>query len=73
VGRFVGIGLLGIALTVVIAFAASQLWMYRATSVVGLGPRPSIGLQDIQRVSDLEARFDQDAGRPRLVVLISPT
>ena len=47
--------------------------MYRATSVVGLASRPATGLQDIQSVSDLQTYFDRDIGRPRLVVLISPT
>jgi hypothetical protein len=73
VGRIVRIGLVGIVLLAVILAVAVELWMYRGTSVVGLAPRPATGLQDIQSVSDLQARFDQDAERPRLIILISPT
>lgn len=65
--------LLGLVLPLVLLVIALQLWMYRATSLPGVAPRPAIGLQDIQSVSDLQTRFDQDMGKPRLVVLISPT
>lgn len=65
--------LLGVVLPLVLLVIALQLWMYRATSLPGVAPRPAIGLQDIQSVSDLQTRFDQDMGKPRLVVLISPT
>lgn len=34
----------------------------------GMGP-----LEDIQDVGQLEARFNADAGKPRLVMLVSPT
>ena len=34
------------------------------------GTRP---LEDIQNVGDLQARFMRDAGKPRLVLLVSPT
>jgi len=30
-------------------------------------------LQDIQSVADLQKRFQADAGKPRLVLLVSPT
>jgi hypothetical protein len=72
-GRLVRIGFIGVVLPLVILFVAIQLWMYRATGVVGLAPRPATGLQDIQSVSDLQTYFDRDIGKPRLVVLISPT
>lgn len=65
--------LLGLVLPLVLLVIALQLWMYRATSLPGVAPRPATGLQDIQSVSDLQTRFDQDMGKPRLVVLISPT
>ena len=65
--------LLGVVLPLVLLVIALQLWMYRATSLPGVAPRPATGLQDIQSVSDLQTRFDQDMGKPRLVVLISPT
>lgn len=73
VGRFLRIGLIGVVLTLVILFVAVQLFMYRATSVVGLAQQPATGLQDIQSVSDLQTYFDRDIGKPRLLVLISPT
>ena len=73
VGRFVRIGLIGAVGSLVILFIAVQLWMYRSTSVVGLAPRPATGLQDIQSVTDLQTVFNRDIGKPRLVVLISPT
>ena len=73
VGRFLRIGLVGAVGLVVMLFVVGQLWMYRATGVVGLAPRPATGLQDIQSVTDLQTYFDRDIGKPRLVVLISPT
>ncbi len=30
-------------------------------------------LQDIQSVADLQTRFQADVGKPRLVLLVSPT
>jgi hypothetical protein len=50
-----------------------QLLVYRHTSVPGFAPRPSSSMQDLNSVSDLQARFDQDVGHARLVLLISPT
>ena len=73
VGRFLRIGLVGAVGLVVMLFVVGQLWMYRATGVVGLAPRPATGLQDIQSVTELQTYFDRDIGKPRLVVLISPT
>ena len=47
---------------------------------VGSTPRPNwsstggaTSLTDLHDVSDLQARFGQDAGRPRLLLLVSPT
>jgi hypothetical protein len=50
-----------------------QLLVYRQTSVPGFAPRPTNGLQDVTSVSDLQARFSQDVGHTRLILLISPT
>jgi hypothetical protein len=36
-------------------------------------PPASMSLTDLQSVGDLQARFSQDAGKPRLVLLVSPT
>ena len=30
-------------------------------------------LTDIQRIEDLQSRFNRDAGAPRLILLLSPT
>jgi hypothetical protein len=32
-----------------------------------------ISLTDLHDVSDLQARFNQDVGKPRLLLLVSPT
>ena len=37
------------------------------------GAASSVRLVDLHAVSDLQARFEQDAGKPRLVLLVSPT
>ena len=34
---------------------------------------PAIALADINSMDDLRARFNDDAGSPRLVLLLSPT
>ena len=33
----------------------------------------AISLTDLHDVSDLQARFNQDVGKPRLLLLVSPT
>ena len=50
-----------------------QLLVYRETSVPGFAPRPASGLQELSSEADLQARFAQDIGHPRLLLLISPT
>jgi hypothetical protein len=37
------------------------------------GPAPATQLTDVQGVLDLRAAFNADSGRPRLVLLLSPT
>ena len=39
----------------------------------GTASRPAAALQDIGSIQDLQTRFAQDAGKPRLVLLVSPT
>ena len=39
----------------------------------GTASRPAAALQDIGSIQDLQAVFAQDAGKPRLVLLVSPT
>jgi hypothetical protein len=48
--------------------------------VIGSTPRPNqastggaMSLTDLHNMSDLQTRFNQDAGKPRLVLLVSPT
>ena len=48
--------------------------------VVGSTPQPNqastggaMSLTDLHDISDLQARFSQDAGKPRLLLLVSPT
>ncbi len=46
-----------------------------APGVTGNG-RPSVSapvLTDMQRIEDLQSRFNRDAGTPRLILLLSPT
>jgi hypothetical protein len=58
-----------LALVVVVV----QLLVYRETSVPGLAPRPAGGLHELAGEAELQARFAQDSGHPRLLLLISPT
>jgi hypothetical protein len=42
--------------------------------VIGtLSPSSSVTLTDLNRTDELRARFNQDKGAPRLVLLLSPT
>lgn len=36
-------------------------------------PPAGMSLTDLHDMGDLQARFNQDAGKPRLVLLVSPT
>jgi hypothetical protein len=60
-------------LPLLVVLIVVQLVVYGQTSVPGLAPRPTRGLQDLTSEADLQARFAQDIGHPRLLLLISPT
>ncbi len=72
-GRLLRSVVLGWLLPVAVVLAVVQFFVYRGTSVPGFAPRPAPGMQDLSREADLQARFAQDIGHPRLVLLISPT
>jgi len=40
---------------------------------LGLGQEQDSSLVELRSLDDLRARFDADAGSPRLVLLVSPT
>ena len=46
-------------------------------AAIGLGlfasPRPKSPLTDLRSVEDLRAKFNQDKGKPRLILLLAPT
>jgi hypothetical protein len=60
-------------LPLALVLAVVQVLIYRESSVPGLAARPAGGLQQVNSEADLQARFAQDAGHPRLLLLISPT
>jgi hypothetical protein len=64
---------LGWVLPLLVVLIVVQILVYRQTSVPGLAPRPTSGLQDLTSEADLQVRFAQDIGHPRLLLLISPT
>ena len=65
--------LVGWLLPLAVIIVAIQLLVYRGTSVPGFAPRPASGMQDLSSEAELQARFAQDVGHPRLLLLISPT
>ena len=49
---------------------AAALALFSCTA----GPHaPSASITDIQSVSELQSRFEEDSGVPRLILLLSPT
>jgi hypothetical protein len=72
-GRFLRGVVLGWLLPLAVALVVIQLFVYRETSVPGFASRPASGLQDLSTEADLQARFAQDIGHPRLLLLVSPT
>lgn len=56
---------LAIALVVVAAICAGAIGYFK--------PNPDLPLTDLNSVEQLRARFNQDKGTPRLLLLLSPT
>ena len=44
-----------------------------AVFIGSLRPAPNVALTDISDIEQLRARFNQDKGTPRLLLLLSPT
>ncbi len=60
--------------------SAGWKWLFIAAltaMAIALGlfasPRPKANLSDVHSVEDLRARFNQDKGKPRIILLLSPT
>ncbi|MGH9970431.1 MAG: hypothetical protein ACREBG_21940 [Pyrinomonadaceae bacterium] len=61
-------------------WTARSKWLLVATlfaAAIGLGlfaaPRPAAPLTDLRSLEDFRSRFNQDQGKPRLILLLSPT
>jgi hypothetical protein len=62
--------LFGLALLASLLLACGPGAPVQNSSAAPAGAR---ALQDIQDVSDLQVQFNQDLGKPRLLLLVSPT
>ncbi len=72
--RLVRWGLVGIAVFVLLLIPALVVARPYLGAVFGLGAGgQKTTLTDLRSIDDLRARFDADAGNPRLVLLVSPT
>jgi len=59
---------LGIALVALVGLVVMGVRLTHRDS----GPPPA-GISDLNDIQQLQARFNEDAGSPRLVLLLSPT
>ena len=54
-------------------------WLTAALPLLACGtgeaaePEALTGLRDLKNVEELQAQFNEDAGKPRIVLLVSPT
>ena len=62
-------GVLGIGLMILLGVACSSA--SRGPSPEGVGPAPV--LSELDGVEQFKARFNEDGGMPRVVLLMSPT
>ena len=58
---------------VALGLVAALAFLFKLISDNYIPDVPGVTLTDIHSIEDLRARFDQDAGTPRLVLLLSPT
>ena len=67
--------LVGTFVALLLLFVLPAAWRTAPGGVMGNGT-PSVSapvLTDMQRIEDLQTRFNRDAGAPRLILLLSPT
>lgn len=58
---------------IVVAVLGLAVFLVKRISDSIIPDVPGVTLTDIHRIEDLRARFNQDQGAPRLVLLVSPT
>ena len=59
-------------LTVALLTILLPLWLVTLASVAGCKAAPPV-LDELDGVNELKARFNADAGKPRIILLLSPT
>jgi hypothetical protein len=66
--------LIAVLIAVVTAQARNQTsYVSEAISRITEGPGTSVGVRDLSSVAQLQTQFNADEGRPRLILLLSPT
>ena len=73
-GWVTGAGLVVLLIIAAVQVANPHSYLSEAVSRVGeVGSAPSASLTDITSIDQLQTAFNKDAGRPRLILLLSPT
>jgi hypothetical protein len=62
-----------VALLLLVVLPSAQRTAPGSTSGSGTPTVSAPVLTDMQRIEDLQTRFNRDAGAPRLILLLSPT
>jgi len=57
----------------VVGLVVALLFLIKFMSDRAIPDAPGVTLTDMRSIEDLQARFTQDHGTPRLVLLLSPT
>ena len=66
--------LIALLIAVVTLQARNQTsYVSEAVSRITEGPGPTVGVRDLSSVTQLQTQFNADEGRPRLILLLSPT